>query len=72
MLAMLNTGLNTRRCAESVCEVPTSGGVLPLLVPGVTVGVCIDRCCVANRVKDMYSVLSATREMFSEDEGVEF
>jgi len=59
-------GLDTTQCVESVCEVPPGAGVLQLLVPGEAVGVIIDRRCVAD------GVISATREVFSEDAGVEF
>jgi hypothetical protein len=47
-------------------------GVLRLLVPGVAVGVIIDRGCVADGVEVTRCMISATRELFSEDEGVEF
>jgi len=66
VLAMPDEGLDTTRRVESLCEVPLGAGGLRLLVPGVAVGVIIDRHCVADRV------ISATRELFSEDEGVEF
>jgi len=66
VLAMPDVGLDTTRRVESVCEVRLGAGVLPLLVPGVAVGVNIDRRCVADWV------ISATRELFSEDERVEF
>jgi len=63
---MPDAGLDTMRRVDSVCEVPLGAGVLWLLVPGVAVGVIIHRRCVAD------GVISATRELFSEDEGVEF
>jgi len=66
VLGMLDAGLDTTRRIDSVCEVPLGAGVLWLLVPGVAVGVIIDRRCVAD------GVISATLESFSEDEGVEF
>jgi len=66
VLAMPDAGLDTTRRVESVCEVPLGAGVLYLLVSGVAVGVIIDRHCVAD------GLISATRELFSEDEGVEF
>jgi len=53
-------------------EVPPGAGVLQMLVPSVAVGVLIDRCCVADGEVVMRSLISATRELFSEDEGVEF
>ena len=63
---MQDAGLDTMRHVECVCEVPRRAGVLRLLLPGVAVGVIIDRRCVAD------GVVSATRELFSEDEVVEF
>jgi hypothetical protein len=64
--AMLDVGLDTTRCVEFVCEVPLGASVLRLLVPSVAVGVIIDRRCVGDWV------ISATRELVSEDKGVEF
>jgi hypothetical protein len=69
---MPNAGLNTTRCVESVCMVPLGAGSLQLLVPGVAVGVIIDRRCLADGVEVTHCVISAMRELFSEDEGVEF
>jgi len=46
--------------------------VLRKLVPGVAVGVFIDRGCVADGVEVTRRVISAMRELFSEDEEVEF
>ena len=40
-------GLETARCVE----VTPDAGVLRLLVPGVAVGVFINRCCVVDRVE---------------------
>ena len=53
-------------------KVPPDAGVLPLLVPSVVVGVFVDRCCVADRVEVTSRLISATREVFSDDEGLEF
>ena len=72
VLAMPDTGLDTTRRVESVWVIPLGAGVLRLLVPGVAVGVIIDRRCVADGVEVTHSVISATRELFSEDERVEF
>ena len=63
---MLDVGLDTTQRVESVYEVPLGAGVLRLRVPGVAVGVIIDQHCVAD------GVISATRELFSKDDGVEF
>jgi len=72
VLAMPDAGLDTTRRVETVCMVPLGAGVLRLLVPGVAVGVIIDSRCVADGVGVTRCVISATRELFSEDEGVEF
>jgi len=64
--ALPDGGLDTRRPAESVCEVPLGAGVLRLLVPGVAVGEIFDHHCVED------GVISATLELFKEDEGVQF
>jgi hypothetical protein len=69
---MPDTGLDTTRRVESVCMVPLGAGVLRLLVPGVAVGVIIDRRCVADGVEVTRCVISAMRELFRDDEGVEF
>jgi len=63
---MPHAGLNTMQRIESVSEVPLGAGVLRLLVPRVAVGVIIDCCCAADRV------ISATRELLCDGEGVEF
>jgi hypothetical protein len=64
---MPDAGLNTMRHVESVCEDPLGAGV-----PGKAVGVFIDYCYVADGVEAMHLVISATRELFSKDEGVKF
>jgi len=69
VLAKPDAGLDTTRPVESVCKVPPSAGVLQLLV---AVGVYIDRCSVADGVEATCLVISATQELLSEDEGVEF
>jgi len=66
VLAMPDAGLETTQRVESVCEVPLGAGVLRLLELGMAVGVILDRRCVAD------GVISATRELFSEDGRVEF
>jgi hypothetical protein len=50
VLAMPDARLDTTRRVDSVCEVPPGAGVLRLLVPGMAVGVIIDRRCVADAV----------------------
>jgi len=47
VITMPDSGLDTMRRVE----VPQGAVVLPLLVPGVAVGVFIDRRCVAERVE---------------------
>jgi len=66
VLAMPDAGLNSTRRTGSVCEVLLGARVLRLLESGVVVGIIIVRHSVAD------GVISATRELFSEDEGVEF
>jgi len=51
VLTMPDAGLDTTRCVESVCMVPLGPRVLRLLVPGMAVGVTIDRLCVADGVE---------------------
>jgi len=48
---MPDAGLDTTRRVQSVCMVPLGAGVLRLLVPGMAVGVIIDRRCVADGVE---------------------
>jgi len=62
VLAMLDAGLHTTRRVQSVCEVPQGAGVA-----GVAVGVFTDFCCVADGVEVTHWVISAMRELFSED-----
>jgi hypothetical protein len=50
VLAMPDARLYTRRRVESVYEVPPGASVLRLLVPGMAVGVIVDRRCVADVV----------------------
>jgi hypothetical protein len=47
VITMPDAGLDTTRCVE----VPLGAGVLRLLVPGVVVGVFVDRRCVADGVE---------------------
>jgi hypothetical protein len=72
VLAMPDAGLDTSRLVESVGMVTLGAAVLQLLVPGVAVGVITDSCCVADGMDVTRCVISATRELFSKDEGVEF
>ena len=51
LLAMPDAELDTTRRVESVCMVPLGAGVLRLLLPGVAVGVIIDRRCVVHGVE---------------------
>jgi len=70
--AMPDAGLDTTQSVESVCEVPPRAGVLQLLLPGMVVGVIIDRRCVLDRLEVTHRVISTTRELFSKDEGAVF
>jgi hypothetical protein len=72
LLPMLDAGLDTMRRVESACEVPPGAGVRGLLALGVAVGVHIDSGWVVDGVDATCWVMSATRELFSEDEVVEF
>jgi len=69
---MPDARMDTMRWVLSVFEVPLGAGMLGLFVPGVVVGVFIDIRCVPDGVGVMCWVISATREMFKEDVGVEF
>jgi hypothetical protein len=48
---MPDAELDATRRVQFVCMVLLGAGVLRLLVPGVAVGVTIDRYCVADRVQ---------------------
>jgi hypothetical protein len=48
VLAIPYAELDTMRHVEYVCMIPLGAGVLRLLIPGMAVGVIIDRCCVAD------------------------
>jgi len=68
VITMPDAGMDTTQRVK----VPPGAGVSRLLVPGVAVGVYIDRHCVVDWVEVTGWLISATRELFSEDEGVEF
>jgi hypothetical protein len=51
VLAMPDAGLDTTRHVESVRMVLLGAGVVRLCVPGVVVGVIIDRRCVVDGVE---------------------
>jgi len=72
VLAMPDTGLDTTWRIESVCNILLGASVLQLLLPGMAVGVLIDRHCVADRMEVPHWLISATHEVISNDEGVEF
>jgi len=72
VLAMLDVGLDRTPSVESACVVPAGAAAVRLLVPGVAVGVVIDCRCVADWVEVTYRVISATPELYIQDEGVEF
>jgi hypothetical protein len=68
VITMPDAGLDTTQHVE----VPPGAGELRLPVPGVAVAVIIDRRCVADGEEVTHRLISVTRELFSEDEGVEF
>jgi len=72
VLAMPDEGLDATWRVESACMVPLGAGVLWLFVPGVAVGLIIDYRCVVDGVEVTRWVISATRKLFNQDEGVEF
>jgi len=72
VLAMPGVGLDTIQQFESVCMVLLRAALLRLLGPGVAVEVIIDRGCVVDGVEVTCWVISAMRELFNEDQGVEF
>ena len=51
VLAMLDGELHITQRVEFVYEVPPGPCVLPFLVPGMVVGVFVDRHCRADRVE---------------------
>jgi hypothetical protein len=51
VLAIPDAGLDTTRPVESVHMVPLGAGVLRLLVPGMAVGIIIDRQCSSDGVE---------------------
>jgi hypothetical protein len=69
MLAMVDVGLHTMQWVESGCKGPPGAF---LLLPSIVVGVCVDSCCVVEKEEVLHSVISATHQLFSKDEGVEF
>jgi len=71
-LPMLDARPNTMQRVESVSVVLPGAGLLQLVVPSIAVGVRIDHCCVPDGVEATYWLISAIRELFTEDEGMEF
>jgi hypothetical protein len=69
---MPDAGLDRMQRVESVCMVPLGAGVLRLLLPGMAVGVMVDRRCVADVLAITHGVIPAMRELFNKDEGMEF
>jgi len=66
--AILDVGQDTTQCIKSVCEVPPGAG---LIVPCGVVEVFIDRRSVADMVGVASWVISAARQLYSADEGVQ-
>jgi len=71
VLEMPDAGMDTAQRIESVYEVTTWAGGLRLLVPGVAVEVFIHHRCVADGMEAMRWIISATRELFNEDVGLD-
>jgi len=69
VLAMPDTGLDTTRFINSFWEVHPDDGVLGLNVPSITVGVFIDRLCVADWVEVTRSVTSAMQKFLAQLKG---
>jgi hypothetical protein len=69
---MVDAEQDATQRVESVSMILLGAGVLLLLVPGMAVGVIIDHRCVADRVEVMLWRIFATRELFSENEGMVF
>ena len=72
VIAMPDAGLDTTWRIKSDCVIPLRAGVLQLLVPGLAVWVITYRRCAADGVEVTRWVISATQQLLSEDEGVEF
>jgi len=72
VLAMLYVRRDTMQYVESVCEVPPGVCVLQLLVSGIDFRVFINCCCAVDGVEVTCLLISATRELFSQNHGVEF
>ena len=51
VLAMPDARLGTMGRVESACEIAPGAGVLQLCIPGIAVGVFIDRLCVMDGVE---------------------
>jgi len=71
VLVMPDAGLHTTWCIESVCMVSPGAGVLQLFLCSMAVGVFINCRCVADGVEVTRLLISATRELFSDDTGLE-
>jgi hypothetical protein len=72
LVAMPDAGLDMTRRIESVCMVLLGAAVLRLLEPGMAFGIIIDRRCIPEVVEVTRCVISATRELCSKVEGLEF
>jgi hypothetical protein len=51
VLAIPDAGLDTTQCIQSIWVIPLGAGVLRLLLPGMAVGVIIDRRSVTDIVE---------------------
>jgi len=71
MILLPDAELDTMWQFHSAAAVAPGAVVLQLSVPGVAAGVLIHRCCVAAGMEFKCWVITVTRELFREDEGVE-
>jgi hypothetical protein len=67
VLALRDPGLDISQCGQSLCEVPPGAGV-----PSVRFGAYINHHCVVGGVEVTGGVISATQQLCSGDDGVEF
>jgi len=70
--AMPDEGLDTMWHVVSVLEDSPGAGELRLIGPSLAVGVRVYRRNIGDRMEATCWVISAMRELFSENEGVEF
>jgi len=72
VLAMPDAGLVTTQHIGYLWENLPGADMQRLVVPSIAVAVFIENHCVPDRVEVTHWVIAAMRELFNEDEGVEF